>query len=1577
MAIAPHTQEMKKLKREFNTLVSAGALPDDDTGLDYFLKERNVDSELFRQAKEDESKIKKPTEEKIFTATPEGNIQSTEPFLPQLIKQAPETIVYGLGKVADIATNIGGDILETFAASQSQVAALEQLQGQLYAAEKNQKDKERADELVDNALDLRKHTDAGEDVRNVTARIRQDIQKQIIKTDVGKDAINTIALMVDPEQEIVYEQDEEGNIIRDDKGKPVTSYKPAGINEAIDMAIETAPLFVLGSKYAKAAQGKGILSNVWAATKLAFVENALTPPERETLAPDVGQLIGLMASEYDVPIEPGDAGVFAALALNPDDPALIRRAKQMVDSLAIAGALTGVLKIPGVANRFKNFTADQLEQAYQTPEGKQQIIAGLTAAAATSYVPLMRDKEIVDKNLLDIPEDTEDSVFVPTYIKDINNKPAVQAGLIVDVVSPVFDGLKTLNQKLGRTLNSKAGLSQPIFKRFLNMKQGMGALENTLNNEINTLQKLQADNDVPDSLVNAFFTGQLSKDEALTLMPRELVENITQLRTNIDNNTDEIAGLLNLDPKSKLGITFQEGKGAYFTTTYQAYSNPQWNKNLTNALKSKRDPKTGDLLVDPNKPNSVKTAKIINEARSWLKSLPGNKQFDDAQIDAMLEEILNKGNKDNILDSIVDMIEGKFGVQAAKVLKEKKNLDEPLVQLLGRIDNPAQKYAETIRSQQNVILKARYLKEISDLANATTGTRQIISDYNIPPSVASKLLNGVKVDKLNPTELADIPPEAIELLRQPPKTVPITGFFPGAKKQGQILRQAEGDVTNNLGQLEQKLLGNLGAEGSPMGLDQFVVSDELFKMFDTGIDTFENASIAQVPTWVRRISGYTQATETIYDPNAYFTNLYGMFQAVAGNGHIFAPPKLMKRAGEAGSMLLQRIKQNDPKTLRTLRRLQENGVLDTSLTQRIIEDNLDLVDKELGGLAASEGFLGLSNRLTNYTKDKIKKGAKIPSKLYGITDDWGKITSYMMELDSYRSALKPFDGIIDDFNVPPTIAKKLRTGVELDEKDLKELSPEVIEMIDVAQEEIEDYAMEVVRNTMPSYTSASPIVRNVFSRIPLGTYATFPSEVIRTQFNSALTGFKDLARGTAEANPQLMRTGARRLAGIAGTAAAIEYGTRANNDAVGQTETNERAIRLLGPEFFASSEQFHATPLMVDKDGNWMADYNVMASYDANQNIKGSLRPLIARALNGDTVTEREIQDATMNAVKNTFGSFISTKQYVDTIRKVGFNTDKYGNTFYDGVNFEEDLTKAAFELMSLASPAGADDLFKTVEAYEAEELAEQKGKTVARSSKGYPVDFIDSVLRFAGDKSVKQDITKAVGSYIYKETSEMDELSKNLLTYFKNLPTSIKTPEELEEITEKINLNLSEREKRQNRFYDGIQIIKNMSGVKEVKGKPTAVTFGTDGLVKALQTPERLKYNVPPKSIEQLEINLLPSLISNTDQGSGLYAGYRNMLVNEKGLPPEFVDSFVMKFFEPKVLETKRRGQFDRLNVEPVYQTDEEGNTLVDQEGNPIEKEIGITGQVLKNVFGYDVDRKYSTEKVDYTGRPLPEEEQ
>jgi hypothetical protein len=253
----------------------------------------------------------------------------------------------------------------------------------------------------------------------------------------------------------------------------------------------------------------------------------------------------------------------------------------------------------------------------------------------------------------------------------------------------------------------------------------------------------------------------------------------------------------------------------------------------------------------------------------------------------------------------------------------------------------------------------------------------------------------------------------------------------------------------------------------------------------------------------------------------------------------------------------------------------------------------------------------------------------------------------------------------------------------------------------------------------------------------------------------------------------------------------------------------------------------------------------------------------------------------------------------------------------------------------------------------------------------------MDAVLRFAGDKSVKQDITKAVGSYIYRETSEIDKLSKNLLTYFKDLPSSIKTPEELEEIKEKINLNLSEREKKQNRFYDGIQIIKNMSGVREVKGKPTTVIFGTDGLARALQTPERLKYNVSPKQLGELEVNLLPGLLPNTTQGQQLYVGYRNMLINQKGLPQEFVDSFIESLFEPKMLETKRRGQFDRLNVEPVYQTDEEGNTVLDAEGNPIEKEIGITGQVLKNVFGYDVDRRYSTKKVDYTGRPLPEEEQ
>lgn len=55
-------------------------------------------------------------------------------------------------------------------------------------------------------------------------------------------------------------------------------------------------------------------------------------------------------------------------------------------------------------------------------------------------------------------------------------------------------------------------------------------------------------------------------------------------------------------------------------------------------------------------------------------------------------------------------------------------------------------------------------------------------------------------------------------------------------------------------------------------------------------------------------------------------------------------------------------------------------------------------------------------------------------------------------------------------------------------------------------------AAERVRDTMPSYSVAAPAARSL-SRLPFGTYALFPSEMVRTTKNQLKYAIRDLREG--------------------------------------------------------------------------------------------------------------------------------------------------------------------------------------------------------------------------------------------------------------------------------------------------------------------------------------------------------------------------------------------------------------------------------------------------------------------------------
>ena len=77
------------------------------------------------------------------------------------------------------------------------------------------------------------------------------------------------------------------------------------------------------------------------------------------------------------------------------------------------------------------------------------------------------------------------------------------------------------------------------------------------------------------------------------------------------------------------------------------------------------------------------------------------------------------------------------------------------------------------------------------------------------------------------------------------------------------------------------------------------------------------------------------------------------------------------------------------------------------------------------------------------------------------------------------------DALSQAYGTPDTYAKLVAHNLEM--KRLKKIYP------DLDEDEIFSRASQRVRDTMPSYTVASPIARQL-SKLPIGTYALFPAE---------------------------------------------------------------------------------------------------------------------------------------------------------------------------------------------------------------------------------------------------------------------------------------------------------------------------------------------------------------------------------------------------------------------------------------------------------------------------------------------------
>ena len=222
-------------------------------------------------------------------------------------------------------------------------------------------------------------------------------------------------------------------------------------------------------------------------------------------------------------------------------------------------------------------------------------------------------------------------------------------------------------------------------------------------------------------------------------------------------------------------------------------------------------------------------------------------------------------------------------------------------------------------------------------------------------------------------------------------------------------------------------------------------------------------------------------------------------------------------------------------------------------------------------------------------KRGLRKAGRIPSEVYGLTDDFGKLTALQAEIKSYKKALN----LTDD--------------------------------------EAFDYAAEIVRNTMPSYTTAIPLVRAVAKTPLFGTYATFPAEILRSNFNIIKYGLRDLKTGIATGNKDLSLIGLRRLSGAAATTLGIDYAFNRNNEdeytGMGVTNESQKGINQLVSDWQKNTSKKYTSPIYEDAQGKIRTSFVDSGSLDANQYTKNIVKGVLGTVFAGGDVSENELED--------------------------------------------------------------------------------------------------------------------------------------------------------------------------------------------------------------------------------------------------------------------------------------------------------------------------------------------------------------
>jgi len=463
-------------------------------------------------------------------------------------------------------------------------------------------------------------------------------------------------------------------------------------------------------------------------------------------------------------------------------------------------------------------------------------------------------------------------------------------------------------------------------------------------------------------------------------------------------------------------------------------------------------------------------------------------------------------------------------------------------------------------------------------------------------------------------------------------------------------------------------------------LNGYVTTPEINQAF---IDAIDPSSPTGLYGSIIRANAFVKFGKTVIAPTTMARNFLSAALFTVANGHFnWAKTSKARQARKAYFNNL-----SDQEMVDYLKEIKKLGVnYDSAIAGELIDT---LKDTQFG---ADIVFDEEGATISTKAKRKVSKTAEFFTKAYQFGDDFWKIVGFENEVDILMNAKG------------------------------------------ITREEAMPEAAKRIRDTYPTYSLVGAGVKWL-RRFPLiGTFVSFPYEIIRNKMNM----LRYLARDMKD--PDLKKTVPRRLLGLA-LANAGAYGlVYASKGMLDVSDDEEEAIRLMAPPWSRNSNL-----LVTSREPDGKINYLDLSHMDPYAQFK---RPVNALFRDGDI--EDKIYDATWEFFKPFLGWDISTKTLLELIG----NKKESGAQIYNESDTLLNRSKDIYmHIERGVAPAVLQNLRRTTSALNGE---------ITKSGRKFSIE--DEAMAIVGFRTTLFDPKTALYFKAY-EFNEMKRESVSLLT--------------------------------------------------------------------------------------------------------------------------------------------------------------------------------------------------------------------